>query len=116
MLSPTEREALAMELVHLRDKLVKEPAVFLRDVPDILEDQIREQAILGSLTSDGLERVNAIIDRINWAIYYLNDLDFLPQPGPTATPAAGTTDSAHREETESASDRLLNFGPFDPRS
>lgn len=115
MLTMEQRLVLAEHLQHLRKRLQERPELALRDLPKDLQQTIREQKVLGSITSSGLEYVTTIIDRIDWAIYYLSEPSFPAnqkvaaeaEPQPEATkPAERKND--HRDV------HSLDFGPFDP--
>lgn len=129
MLSMTERLELAKQLRKLRTSLTSRPETYIRDLPQELQSSMRRYAILGPITSSGLEKTRSIIDRINWSIHYLNDPTF-PQSyyaeqakteerGKKQDDAeASPTDTAPTPKPVNANiqeGNELDFGPFDPR-
>lgn len=76
MLATESRIQLIKQLITLQAKLAKKPLGLIRDLPDEIQKEIRQFSIIGPFTAGGLERVTGIIERINWAVYYLNDPNF----------------------------------------
>ncbi len=132
MLSMDERQALAGQLEKLHTDLEAYEDGLIQSLPSELKKRVHSQVILGTMTSSGLEHVSSILNRINWAIYYLTDPDFTRryeakqrtrqqqafasaiQATPSPTPSAQySTPASKLEEPESQIN--LDFGPFDPR-
>ena len=126
MLTMNERLAIAAQLKKLREQLVGYQDRLFRELPKDIQQTIHAEPALHPITSSGLERTTAIIDRINLAVYYYTDPDFPQNYQPenqarNVKPAAVEVPLAVKKAvptdtpvpTEPAT---LDFGPFDPRN
>lgn len=131
MLSMSQRHDIANELRELKIQLINYRGKNLKELPEPIQKSIRKQPALGTFTSSGLEHVTTILDRIDWAIFYLKDPDFpanikslrVPQSKPdhkdtnviSPPPPSVTSDTPSKPSTTLKMPTGIDFGPFDPR-
>lgn len=117
------------QLNILKRVLVDRPEALVRELPADIRERVMANELLGTLTSSGLEKITSIIDRINWAIYYLSNPEHL-EPSldeqeaelTVATDTGSDFNSNHQtaklNPTQSPAtppnNDKLDFGPFRP--
>lgn len=118
MLTIQQRHDLANSLQKLKEKLQPYSSETIHQLPKELQIAVRSHKTLGPITSSGLERVDKLIKRINWAIFYLTNprfpQDFQQPTNPPAQPDKPTAPPPTTPPTPPPAE--LDFGPFDPRS
>lgn len=125
MLTPADRQNLIAQLEALRSQLMLHPKRLIKELPKELQHRIRSYAIIGPITSSGIEHTEAIIDRIIWATYYLTNPDQAEEEGPiltsdpTTTPAPQADNQTAKPPNHEAQPPPplppFDFGPYDPR-
>lgn len=129
MLTNSERQQLAKKLQDLAAKIRDYPTeILVRDLPPELQQAIREQPVVGPITSSGLEHVYQIFNRLDFARHdLLNQAVDVDAEGHTyarkqANPVTPSTNQTKDEtitrfpeSTATAATSPLDFGPFDPR-
>lgn len=134
MLTMEQRNNRALQIEGLKNRLLQYEQLTLRELPEDLAKEVRSYRIIGPFTSNGLEHVPAIINRITWAIYYLTNPTFpekqpiQPAPIPPQRPGAApqipqrpapempipVTKAPAAKPTPPST--TIDFGPFDPRA
>ncbi len=139
MMNMQERQTMANQLAKLRAQIIQYDDWVLKAIPPDLQQQARSFSALQPITSSGLEPVHTIINRLDWAIHFLNDPHFPENQQKQRTSMASTSirqvvDTSRNSPPQynnqepkvtamklvsqpaTTSSKPLDFGPFGPKS